>query len=326
MDYTLRILQALADGRFHSGDDLGRGLGISRSAVWKYVRRIEALGLEVHAVRGRGYRLHAALDLLDAAAVSAALPQEVRPLLGGLEVHSELDSTNRYLRAAVDDNMACGFACLAERQTGGRGRRGRSWISPFAANLYISVYWRFPGSAAGLTGLSLAIGVAVARALAAVGVEDVGLKWPNDMLWRQRKLGGILLELAGEASGPCDVVVGVGINVDMPAASGALVDQPWTDLRKVLGSDCPTRNQLAATVLGSMLTGLAEYERCGLEAFMPEWRLRDVAAGCDVELHLPQRRVAGTALGVDESGALLVRSGDATLRFASGEVSLRLPT
>ncbi len=326
MNYTYRILQTLADGRFHSGDDLGRGLGISRSSVWKYVRRIEALGLEVHAVRGRGYRLQAALDLLDACAVRAALPHEVRPLLGGLVIHPELDSTNRYLRTAVEGDMACGFACLAERQTGGRGRRGRIWISPFAANLYMSVYWRFSGGATGLAGLSLAIGVAVARVLVALGIEDMGLKWPNDLVWRQRKLGGILIELAGEASGPCDVVVGVGINVDMPAASGALVEQPWTDLREVLGPECPRRNQLAAMVLGSLLTGLAEYERCGLEAFIPEWRVRDVAAGCDVELHLPQRRIAGTALGIDETGALLVRSGDDTLRFASGEVSLRLST
>lgn len=326
MNHTSRILQSLADGRFHSGAKLGRQLGISRSAVWKQVRQIEALGLEVHAVRGRGYRLGTALELLDGATIAAALPSPAQTLLTGLEVHQELDSTNHYLRALVHPEMASGYACLAERQTQGRGRRGRTWVSPFGANIYLSVFWRFSCSAAALGGLSLAVGAAVAQALAAAGADQVGLKWPNDLLWRQRKLGGVLLELAGEASGPCDVVAGVGVNVAMPPACAALVDQPWTDLHTALGTARPNRNRLAALLLGHTLEGLARYEYQGLEPFLAEWRRRDVASGREVELRLPHRCVAGTALGVDEAGALVVQSGNSTLRFASGEVSLRFPS
>ena len=326
MSHTHRILQFLADGRFHSGADLGRRLGISRGAIWKHMRQLENLGLEVHAVPGRGYRLAQVLELLEVEKVTAAMTPEARKLLTGLEVHGELDSTNRYLRRAPGPVPGRATACLAERQTQGRGRRGRTWVSPFAANIYSSVAWRFPGSPVALGGLSLAVGVAAAQALAAAGAEQVGLKWPNDLHWQGRKLGGVLLELFGEAAGPCDVIVGVGINVAMPAASAALVDQPWTDLRTVLGSRCPGRNRIAGLLLSELLAALARYERHGLEAFLEDWRRRDIAAGREVELELPQSRIAGTALGIDETGALLVRSGDSTLRFASGEISMRLPS
>lgn len=318
-----RILQLLADGRFHSGAELGAALSVSRSAIWKQVRRLESLGLEVHAVRGRGYRLAEPLDLLDAEAIRQGLPANARVLLDRLDVHLELESTNRHLRQA---GPLPGHACLAERQTGGRGRRGRPWVSPFGANIYLSVAWRFSGSATALSGLSLALGVAVARALAAAGADGVGLKWPNDLLWRQQKLGGILLELFGEAAGPCDVVVGVGVNVAMPRAGGALVDQPWTDLRTMLGTACPGRSRIASLLLSQLLTALALYEQSGLEPFLPDWRRLDLAAGQEVRLQLAREQVSGTALGVDETGALLVRSGESTLRFASGEISMRLPT
>lgn len=324
MTHIHRILQSLADGRFHSGAELGAELGISRTAVWKQMARVQALGLELHAVRGRGYRLSQPLELLDKATIAAHLPARARALLTGLDIHPQLESTNTYLRSALPAGGRSGYACLAERQTQGRGRRGRAWVSPFGANLYLSVGWRFSGSAANLGGLSLAVGVAAARALADAGVSELGLKWPNDLIWQQRKLGGVLLELAGEAHGPCDVVVGIGVNVSMPRSGGALVDQPWTDLRSILGDRCPSRNQLAAQLLGETLVSLAQYEQRGLEGFLGDWRQRDIVAGREVELQLPQQRLAGTALGVDESGALLVRMGASTRRFASGEVSLRV--
>lgn len=316
------ILQLLADGKFHSGSALGTALGVSRSAVWKQVRQLQALGLEVQAVRGRGYRLAQALDLLDAEAIRAQLPDTTRARLQRLDVLLDLDSTNRFVRAA---GPVAGHACLAERQTAGRGRRGRTWVSPLGANIYLSLAWRFWGSASALGGLSLAAGVAAARALLRIGVDDVGLKWPNDLWRRQRKLGGVLLELSGEAAGPCDVVVGVGINVAMPSAAGAMVDQPWIDLRSIL-DPVPERNRMAALLLDELVVALVAYEQQGLVPFLADWRRLDVAAGREVRLHLPREEVAGTALGVDDSGALLVRTGGTTARYACGEISMRLPT
>lgn len=325
MNQTHDVVRLLADGRFHSGAELGARLGIGRSAVWKHMRRIEAWGLQVHAVRGRGYRLSAPLDLLEPTRIQADMTPGARALLRSLEVHSELASTNLFLRST--DNSAgaqSGRVCLAERQTQGRGRRGRAWVSPFAANIYLSVAWRFSGSAAALGGLSLAVGVAVARAVAKLGAAEVGLKWPNDLVYQSRKLGGILLELFGEAGGPCDVVAGVGLNVAMPEHGAQLVDQPWIDLQSILGSRCPGRNRVAAALLNEVLQSLARYEQDGFSPFLADWRLRDIAAGKDIHLQLPAQRISGTALGVDDTGALLIRAGVETLRFASGEISLRL--
>lgn len=316
------ILRLLADGKFHSGSAVAAALGVSRSAVWKQVRQLKALGLDVHAVRGKGYRLSRALDLLDAEVIWAQLSDTTRARLQRLDVLLDLDSTNRFVRAA---GPVPGHACLAERQTAGRGRRGRTWVSPLGANIYLSLAWRFTGSAGALGGLSLAGGVAAARALLRLGVVGVGLKWPNDLCWRQRKLGGVLLELSGEAAGPCDVVVGVGINVAMPSAAGALVDQPWTDLQSIL-EPVPERNRIASLLLDELIVALADYEQHGLAPFLADWRRLDIAAGREVRLHLPREEVTGIALGVDESGALLVRAGDTTARYASGEISMRLPT
>jgi len=317
-------LNILADGRFHSGTELGAQLGISRSGIWKQLRVLEDLGLELFAVPGRGYRLARPLDLLDVSEVRAALEPGSRELLSGLELLSQVDSTNRYLRQRVLDGVPAGYAVLAERQTAGRGRRGRSWISPFAAHVYLSVAWRFSVSPAVLGGLPLAIGVASIQALKQVGADGAALKWPNDLWHDGRKLGGILLELTGEAGGPCDVIVGLGLNVAMPAGAGRVLDQPWTDLRAVLGPGCPPRSRLAGLLIDRILMALWQYEREGLEPFLAEWRRHDAVAGQSVRVLAGEREIIGIARGVDISGALLVEASGSTLRFASGEVSLRL--
>ncbi|MDX1654152.1 MAG: biotin--[acetyl-CoA-carboxylase] ligase, partial [Candidatus Competibacteraceae bacterium] len=238
-----RLLEVLGDGRFHSGEELARALGVSRAAVWKHLNSLGRRGLEVHAVRGRGYRLPNPLELLDPEGIRAQLSPSVQGRLAQLEVFDQIDSTNSYLLTRAKAGAPGGSVCLAERQSAGRGRRGRQWISPFAANLYLSVLWRYPDGPALLSGLSLAVGVAMARALEGVGVVGVGLKWPNDLLWRDQKLGGILLEFGGESSGPCQVVTGVGLNVTMPKEPALDIDQPWPDLTTVLGLGL-SRNRL----------------------------------------------------------------------------------
>lgn len=318
-----RLLKILADGRFHSGPELGSSLGISRSGVWKHLRELKTAGLEVFAVRGRGYRLAQPLELLDETAVRAALAAPARALLGGLELLPSVDSTNRHLRRRRLDGAPSGFAVLAEQQTAGRGRRGRGWVSPYGAHIYLSVGWRFTASPGALSGLPLAVGVAAIRALRALGLSGATLKWPNDLWHQGRKFGGILLELAGEAGGPCDVVVGLGVNVAMPAHAAGEVDQPWTDLRTVLGPRCPTRSALAGALLGAVLEALAHYERAGLEPFLADWRAHDALAGRAVRVDTGTGEVAGIARGVDAGGALLLEHGGETLRFASGEISLR---
>ncbi len=319
-----RLLSTLADGRFHSGEELGRVLGVSRAAVWKHLRALDGWGIEVFAVPGRGYRLAGPLELLDHGKILEELDSPATAALRRLDIYSVIDSTNRCLVDQCRAEMEPGRACLAEMQTAGRGRRGRRWVSPFGASVYLSISWRFACSPAALGALSLAAGVTVTRTLDELGAEDVWLKWPNDLVWEGRKLGGVLVELTGEAAGPCHVVLGVGINAGLPEHSGAGIDQPWTDLTAICGRGNVSRNRLAGRLINDLLDAFALYEAAGVGPFLQEWRSRDALRGHLVAVHAAGRVVDGVAAGVDDQGALLVDTGGERLRLTSGEVTVRV--
>ncbi len=320
----LALVRLLADGRFHSGEALAAALGVSRAAVWKHVREMSAeLGLEVHAVRGRGYRLAAPIELLDRARIADALSPGAAAALAQLEVLDTVDSTNGYLTGRRPPRAGLGIACIAEQQTAGRGRRGRSWVSPFGANLYLSLLWQFELPAVALAGLSLAAGVAVAQALRRLGVAQAELKWPNDLLWRGRKLGGILVELAGEADGPTRAIVGVGVNHRMPAGSAALIDQDWTDVASATAGSAPSRCVLAAAVLDALVEAMQRFGASGLESFLTAWEELDGLKGREVVVRVGDRAVTGIALGVAAGGALRLQTATGEQQFVGGEVSVR---
>jgi BirA family biotin operon repressor/biotin-[acetyl-CoA-carboxylase] ligase len=320
MSLFIPLLEQLADGHFHSGEELGQQLGVSRTAVWKALQQFEMLGLDIHAVQGRGYRLATALELLRSAEILAALPAAVRDVPLALTVQQEVDSTNAWLMQQDDWH---GKACLAEYQHAGRGRRGRHWISPFAANIYLSLGWRFSLDAAALAGLSLATGVAIMRALDAMGIRGVGLKWPNDIVHGSRKLGGILIEMRAEAGGPSQVVIGVGLNVHMSDSAAEELDQPWSDLQQCAGEKV-SRNALAAAVLSELVQACQACDQGALTAYLEDWQDYDIHAGKEVDLILPdERRITGLSRGIDSQGALLLEQGGKVQRFSCGEVSLR---
>ncbi len=316
------LLPLLADGQFRSGQDLADALGVSRTAVWKQLNKLEALGIEVDSVKGRGYRIAGGIDLLDEAAVREALNERSRTLLSELAILPTIDSTNAEALRRLEAGAGSGLVVTAEQQTAGRGRRGRQWQSPFGRNLYLSLSWEFSGGAAVLEGLSLAVGVAVANALADCGLPAVQLKWPNDILAGGAKLGGVLLEMAGDAAGSCQVVVGVGLNVAMPAASGEQIDQAWTDIRQ-LAEDAPPRSALLAALLNELLPLLADFERGGFEPWREAWQALDAYAGQTVILSSGDRQRAGIARGVDSRGALLLESSVGIEPVFGGEISLR---
>lgn len=304
---------------------------MSRAAVQKQIDRLERMGLPLERVARRGYRLSEPLAPLDAPALLAeldpeclgGLPLDLATLAGRLEIHETLDSTSSYLMARMQEDPAPGRVCLAEEQTAGRGRRGRSWIASPYRNLLMSVSWVMTNGPRACGGLSLAGGVCVAGALKEAGLAEVQLKWPNDILCRGRKLGGLLLDIAGESDGPSIVVLGIGINVALGRAGGG-IDQPWTDMRAELGGGV-NRNRLAALVLGSVLAGLARFEREGFGAFRDGWQRLDVCRQREVSVHTPGGPLRGRALGVNADGALLLETPAGGLRTVyAGEVSLRL--
>lgn len=312
------MLETLADGQFHSGEHLGAALGISRAAVWKHIRRLQDEGTLVECVRGKGYRLLHPLPPLRRERITGLLSAPARALIRELEVHDCVPSTNS-LALAVGHH---GYACLAEQQTGGRGRRGRHWVSPRGKNIYLSLVYEFVRGTAALDGLSLAVGLALVEALEDEGVSAVELKWPNDLVWQGRKLAGILLELSGDAAGPCQVVAGIGINVHMTAEEGSGIDQPWMSLDEVCGRTLD-RNRLAAACLNRLAPTLGEFESGGFGPLQARWQARDLLLGREVVLMLGDRRFAGIARGVDHRGQLVLETPLGVQCFSAGEVSVR---
>ena len=316
-----QIIQILNDGDYHTSNALAMRLGMDHNAVARAIKNLTDLGIDIRIESERGYQLEQPLELLNQTAIVAALSAAVRSLITAIEIHQIIDSSNTYLMARAKNGLAGGSVCLVEYQSCGRGRRNRSWISPFGANLYLSVLWRFRKPLAQMSGLSLMIGIAVVRALERLGVVDVGLKWPNDLLWRRRKLGGILLELGGGTKESCYGVTGIGLNVMMPASAHADIDQPWIDLRRILEPKPVSRNRLAAYVLDEIMLAFIDFERYGL--ILRDWRQYDVLADQRVVLQLPNTSVTGTARGVDESGSLLLETAQGMRHFEAGEISLR---
>jgi len=326
VDRRSRLAGLLADGQWHSGERLAHRLRITRAAVWQQVRALTTLTGAIEAVPGRGYRLHSAMELLDARRIRRGIDPGLRPLLRRLEAHFTTDSTNQRLLENAARGGIHGHAMLAEYQTAGRGRQGREWIAPLGAGLCLSLGWRFERPAQALAGLSLAAGVALRQTLAQAGVTGLQLKWPNDLMYEERKLAGILIEMRGEMAGACTVVLGVGVNVALQPGVAARVKQPCTDLRTALGGALPSRNMLAARILSAWLAMLQDYSRTGFAPYQAAWREADMLRGRAIALHSAEGTIHGKALEVAEDGALVVSVLNRPRRFYSGEVSLHIPT
>jgi len=319
------VLNILADGKYHSGADLGERLGVSRAAVWKVIQKIEnTLGLTVFAVKGKGYRLQHPLELFDKNIILDRLSEATSSQLSQLDVLFEIDSTNAYLNNKSLDGAASGYLVLAEHQTKGQGRRGRVWVSPFGGNLYLSLLWRFQNGPAQLGCLGLVIAVAIVRVLHRMGISDAGVKWPNDIYWQDKKLAGILLEMRGESSGPSAVVIGIGANIAMPIndkESIDKIDQPWIDLESILKTKVE-RNHFTSDLVDEIFKVLNIFPEQQKD-LLDEWQKMDVLNGQMIEVRFPDKVIEGTAIGINQDGALRVQANGKEMICHSGEVSIR---
>ncbi len=316
-DAEWRLIRMLSLGQPCSGEDLGRDLGVTRAAVWKMIKSLRSHAFDIVSQPGRGYVLNQAMDWLDAAVLQSGLQSQGVQV----QVFNELDSTNQELLrqlAAGHDGHA--VALLAEQQTAGRGRRGRSWSSPLARNFYATVGWRFEGPVSRLAGLSLAVGVGLARALEQLLGQSIGLKWPNDLLLAGRKLGGILIELTGDASGPCVAVIGVGVNHrGFPADQEP--DQPWNCLEHHVNV---SRTDLALCLLTAMVATLERFAEFGFQDAREAFLARDVLRDQPLALHQSGiASISGWGRGVDLAGNLLVERQGVLHTISGGEVSVR---
>jgi BirA family transcriptional regulator, biotin operon repressor / biotin---[acetyl-CoA-carboxylase] ligase len=322
-----RLLALLATGEFHSGERLAKRLRISRGGIWKLIRSLQAMGVNIESVPRQGYRLPRAVDLLDRNAILAEMSAEFRERLQPLDVLLTVDSTNRYVAEHTANPPGSTQVCVAEVQNAGRGRRGRTWVAPFGSGICMSMGWQFLEAPPTFSALSLAVGVAAVHAFRRLGIEGVGLKWPNDLIWQQRKLGGILIEMRGESAGPAQVVIGIGINMRMPASvrlqlaeqQAALI----SDVHEIMRDRTPPRNALIAMLAEEVTRMLQTFGTHGFEPFVEEWHKLDTLADAPVRVMSGADTTFGRARGVDVDGTLLVDVDGELRRFASGEVSLR---
>ena len=315
------LINALMDGP-KSGVRLAAEFGVSRAAVWKRIEQLRARGLAIQADEQRGYVLQHPTPLLDKAAILAGMQAGSRQQVTALQVDFETDSTQ--LRAIAEPAPTQGIAVwLAEMQTAGQGRRGKHWCSPPLANIHCSINRRFNLPVAAMSGFSLACAVIIATCLQQQGISGLALKWPNDLWLQGRKCGGLLIQLRGEADGPCEVTLGFGINVHLTRQAGAGIDQEWTALAEHTGIALD-RNALLAALLSALAQGFERFESDGLPAFIAKWRALDALQGKPVQVEEAGRIRIGRACGIAADGALLFEDAEGRRPLHSGEVSVRV--
>ncbi|OAT76780.1 biotin--[acetyl-CoA-carboxylase] synthetase [Mangrovibacter phragmitis] len=310
----LTLISILSDGEFHSGEQLGEHLGMSRAAINKHIQTLRDWGIDVFTVPGKGYSLPEPIQLLSADVVQAGVTA------GNVTVLPVIDSTNQYLIERIDE-LNSGDVCIAEYQQAGRGRRGRQWFSPFGANLYLSMYWKLEQGPAAAVGLSLVIGIIMAEVLHALGADQVRVKWPNDLYLHDRKLAGILTELTGKTGDAAHIVSGAGINLTMRNVESTIVNQGWISLQEAGVSI--DRNQLAIYLINALRDALLIFEAHGLTPFLPRWEKLDNFINRPVRLIIGEREITGISRGINEQGALMLEQNGMITPWMGGEISLR---
>ena len=310
----LTLISILADGEFHSGEQLGERLGMSRAAINKHVQTLRDWGVDVFTVPGKGYSLPEPIQLLSQDFISSQINQ------GQVAVLPVIDSTNQYLLDRIG-TLQSGDACVAEYQQAGRGRRGRKWFSPFGANLYLSMYWRLEQGPAAAIGLSLVIGIVMAEVLRDLGASQVRVKWPNDLYLQDRKLAGILVELTGKTGDAAQIVIGAGINLAMRQVESDVINQGWINLQEAgIAID---RNTLAARLINELRAALELFEQEGLTPYLSRWEKLDNFINRPVKLIIGDKEIVGISRGIDAQGALLLEQDGAIKAWMGGEISLR---
>lgn len=314
------LIKALANGEFVSGQDLGDQLDISRTAISNHIKALTEMGLDIYSVTGKGYKLSQPISLLSHSKIIKAWPEHTS--IPEIEVHSLIDSTNSYLLRRLPNQLSQGQVCLAEFQSAGRGRRGRQWISPFGSQIYLSLYWHLEQGLSAAMGLSLVAALAVSEAIFALTNIQVQLKWPNDIYLDGVKLAGILIDLEGQALEPSHSIIGIGLNLNMPAQAATQIDQKWTDLQSHSSKDID-RNALCTQLIYRLLRRLARYQKEGLAGMLDEWHAQDFYINKRVKLLTGERITKGICRGVNNQGALLLEVDGQVKPIYGGEVSLR---
>ncbi|MCH7425083.1 bifunctional biotin--[acetyl-CoA-carboxylase] ligase/biotin operon repressor BirA [Shewanella xiamenensis] len=307
------ILGLLSSEHFVSGEELATQLGISRAAVSKHVDALEDYGVAIYSVKGRGYKLANPISLIDSARLIQSIDNRCF-------YFDEIPSTNGFMLSHTSE-LKSGDVCVAEYQSAGRGRRGRIWVSPYGHHLYFSQFWSFPQGMAQAMGLSLVVACSLVEVLKSFGVDNIGVKWPNDIYLNYKKLAGILIEMSGQADSECQLIIGIGVNMAMSEDQGKGIDQPWSDLSSL--TDMPNKTDLVIALHKQLKRDIQLFEREGLAAFKTRWQQADLFHGKEIRLLMGENHVDGICRGIDEQGAVLLEAADGIQAYIGGEISLR---
>ncbi|MFQ1004727.1 bifunctional biotin--[acetyl-CoA-carboxylase] ligase/biotin operon repressor BirA [Gilliamella sp. CG22] len=307
----LKLIEILADGNFHSGEELASDFGITRAGINKYIKVLREWGIELSSIQGKGYSLKIPMDLFNKSKIDQYYQADSR-----VEILPIIDSTNQYMLNKIPD-LKSGDCCIAEFQSKARGRRGRQWFSPFGTNLYFSMYWRLEQGIAAAMGLSLVVGIVVTQALRELSGQDIKVKWPNDLYLNDQKLAGILVELAGKTGDCAHVVIGIGVNLNMTNPDPNIVNQKWANLGNI------NRNLLVAKIAKTLRENLEKFEKNGLAFFIDDWNHLDNFIHRPVKLLIGDDVIRGVAKGINDQGALLLEQNGKIQAYIGGEISLR---
>lgn len=314
----LQLIELLSDAQIHSGQQLGDKIGMTRAGINKHIKTLRSWGIQVQTITGKGYKLPYSVNLLNG--------EVIRKQVQGSHVIVEpvIDSTNQYMLDRIP-GLQSGDTCLAEYQSAGRGRRGRQWVSPFGCNLYLSMYWKLDQGPAAAVGLSLVVGIVIAKTLNKISKGKVKVKWPNDLYLNDKKLAGILVELTGKTGDAAHIIIGIGINICMEKKNidkEKSINQEWASL--VDEVENIERNELSASIINALKEALILFEKEGLAPFLESWFELDNFLGRKVKLLIGDKIITGIEKGIDQQGALLLQhdNGD-IIPYIGGEISLR---
>lgn len=307
----------MADGKFHSNNELMEKIGINIRTLYKYIQFIEYLGLEIIHKNPNGYSLSSSIQLLDRDIIMTQLNQ------GTIEVVPIVNSTNQYLLERINQ-LNSGEACIAEYQQTGRGRYGRTWYSPFGYNIYLSLYWGFKHHLHKnrIMGLTVVVAIIIAEVLLELGIKGVGVKWPNDIYLEDRKLAGILIDLPKDTSIELPIIVGIGINIRMSLSSIVPINTHWIDLH-TLGINID-RNYLTAKLINELFIALSDFEKSGFAPFIKRWFNLDRYLNRPVKLIVGHQEITGIARGINSQGGLVLETNHTIRSWFLGDLSLRL--
>ena len=322
-DLPFKALHILSDGNFHSGEKMAADMGCSRVTVWKSISELKSLGINIFSVKKKGYRLPKKISFFNIENIQRELG-ELNQFIN-LELLNVTDSTNKYLNASANEKPHASVV-IANIQTKGKGRRGRSWHASVGESLAMSILWKFDKGASGLSGLSLVVGLAIQRLMKKIGINNSFLKWPNDLLILEGdtyfKLAGVLIELQGDLESRCSAVIGVGLNYDLSNDILNNIDQPATNIKKYLHSDIDL-NQLSAMLIKEIINALSEFENNGFLSVKDEWLSYNAFKEKTISfIKSGGELITGQIVDIENDGALkILQNNGIHETLISGEVS-----